>query len=511
MKGKKAISLIVLVITIIVMIILASTIIISLSDTDILDRAQEAVNLTNEKEVQQFVVLAWAEAYADAREKADGVITQEYLEGEVLKKIQEANIDVSDYIITVTIGGAEAYLIKVESAPDGWEDSVMHVVDGVPIPNGFVASPFEGERLKSQGLVIYELTSAEVSDGLTELPETEKHETALVTRNQYVWVPVATETFKTAFKSEKLLYPSTTPGGSLGQFGRGWEITLGTDNIPTTSQDTAFVSPTTATEALAMYKSVQKYGGYYVARYEAGIANQRFADTEALITGSAIQSKMNKIPYSFVKWADTDTMSNDLGGAVQAARSVYKNSNFGVTSTLIYGVQWDTMLKWFKQTGALQNYEYNETIGNYAGTKLTYDDLNDLPDITVKIDGKDVIMNGDAEYAPLGSGTVLGAYIAVTSEYIKTSPAKESSSGASNHALTTGAMKAAKINNIYDVAGNMMEWSMEGYGTSKRITRGGSLATSTQSGHTLDVRYTGYGPTTANNRVGFRVALYINL
>ena len=49
---NKGISLIVLVITIIVMIILAGTIILSLSDTGIIDRASEAVENTNLDQVK---------------------------------------------------------------------------------------------------------------------------------------------------------------------------------------------------------------------------------------------------------------------------------------------------------------------------------------------------------------------------------------------------------------------------------------------------------------------------
>ena len=51
---KKGISLIVLVITIIVMIILAAVVVISLSNTGIIDRADQAVKLTNEKTSTRF-------------------------------------------------------------------------------------------------------------------------------------------------------------------------------------------------------------------------------------------------------------------------------------------------------------------------------------------------------------------------------------------------------------------------------------------------------------------------
>ncbi len=62
---KKGISLIVLVITIIVMIILAASVVITLSNTGVINRASEAVDLTNEASVQDLAALIWADAYMD--------------------------------------------------------------------------------------------------------------------------------------------------------------------------------------------------------------------------------------------------------------------------------------------------------------------------------------------------------------------------------------------------------------------------------------------------------------
>ena len=69
MQKNKGISLIVLVITIIVMIILAGSIILSLSNNGIIGKANEAVDVTNEASVRQLVELKWAEAYLDENVK----------------------------------------------------------------------------------------------------------------------------------------------------------------------------------------------------------------------------------------------------------------------------------------------------------------------------------------------------------------------------------------------------------------------------------------------------------
>ena len=63
--NKQGVSLITLVITIIIMTILAGVVILTLSDTSIFDKANNAVSATNLKQAENIANLAWAEAYMD--------------------------------------------------------------------------------------------------------------------------------------------------------------------------------------------------------------------------------------------------------------------------------------------------------------------------------------------------------------------------------------------------------------------------------------------------------------
>ena len=96
--NKKGISLIVLVITIIVMIILAAAIVITLSNSGIINKANEAVDATNLKQVQELAQVIWAEGYLDNKD-------EEEIKGEIVSKLGDAaskyNIVVTDKGVTV--------------------------------------------------------------------------------------------------------------------------------------------------------------------------------------------------------------------------------------------------------------------------------------------------------------------------------------------------------------------------------------------------------------------------
>ena len=86
-KSKKAISLIVLVITIIVMIILAAVVIVTLSSNNIIGRAEDAVNVTNLKQMQELAHVGWVEAYAG------GARTKEALETAVTEYLANSGVE----------------------------------------------------------------------------------------------------------------------------------------------------------------------------------------------------------------------------------------------------------------------------------------------------------------------------------------------------------------------------------------------------------------------------------
>jgi len=103
-RNKSGISLIVLVITIIVMIILAASVVITLNNTNIINRANEAVNASDLKTVQNIAVLAWSEAYLD-KNAGETVNFQERVE----TALRSNGVSLKKYVVTATETGVEVH------------------------------------------------------------------------------------------------------------------------------------------------------------------------------------------------------------------------------------------------------------------------------------------------------------------------------------------------------------------------------------------------------------------
>ena len=223
-------------------------------------------------------------------------------------------------------------------------------------------------------------------------------------------------------------------------------------------------------ESIEMYKSVKDNGGFYIARYEAGINGttvSTITDDENKQTQNGTVkpvSKANVGVWNCISWGGTSSNTSPKDGlpgddtqdgAVKVARSMYnnlytgnKNTNTTVKSTLCYGVQWD----------AVMNF----------------------------IDSSYVDMDGNA------------------TGYVKDSTNKGNYSGT---IATTGSNDNYAVKNIYDMAGNVYEWTMEAFNTDYRLYRGGEYDDS-GSGRPASVRLADI-PDSSYSGVGLRVTLYL--
>lgn len=114
MKTKKAISLIVLVITIIVLAILAATVIVSITNSGIINSASDTVKSYDLSEVRSMANLAWAEALMDSTVTSDA----EY-KNYVQNYLTNAGVDTTKYDVDVTSAGTSVVaLIATKPHPD---------------------------------------------------------------------------------------------------------------------------------------------------------------------------------------------------------------------------------------------------------------------------------------------------------------------------------------------------------------------------------------------------------
>ena len=136
---KKGISLIVLVITVIVMVILAGVIILTLDNSGIINKAQDAVDQANLNEVKNVAQLAWAEAFLD------GKTTKGELEQAVIDALAKQNIT-ADYYKGYTIEVTTSGVSFVASEGESKSNPLNH--SGI-IPEGATYTLTNGTVLKS--------------------------------------------------------------------------------------------------------------------------------------------------------------------------------------------------------------------------------------------------------------------------------------------------------------------------------------------------------------------------
>ena len=120
-------------------------------------------------------------------------------------------------------------------------------------------------------------------------------------------------------------------------------------------------------EYAAMKSSVEKYDGFYIARYEAGDGSVSLARTTTTTGAHTVVSKKDAWVYNYVGWGKSminveeyvisDDGTTNLGtGAVKLSRKMYTESG-SVVSTLCYGVQWDAAIRFISNT--YLDYEKN--------------------------------------------------------------------------------------------------------------------------------------------------------
>ena len=219
-----------------------------------------------------------------------------------------------------------------------------------------------------------------------------------------------------------------------------------------------------------MLKSVYQNGGFYIGKYETGIENVPKTDGDENTEPTEIPViKQNAYPYNNVTCSQAQTLASNM-----------ESGNH--TSSLMFGVQWDLVLKYLETKGTSQmDLKTDSTSwGNY---------YNNAWNIT----------NSNSKYA---------IYDDKLENFDWTSGAYGIKDSYTSVLLSTGASDDFSKQGIYDLAGNVWEWTLE-YASDSRYPcaiRGGYY---NLSGNLYPAAYRGnHSTTNFLNTFGFRVVLY---
>ena len=319
----------------------------------------------------------------------------------------------------------------------------------VTIPAGFAISQVEGENTLKDGLVIIDKNG-----------------------NEWVWVEVS----KSIYDNEEYYTNGATKPTSSEDY----------TNIEKIMQNYASKYRSSYTDEWyleeqhgltkkeyddlkkSMLKSVYENGGFFIGKYEVGIKediNRYYGidyTTEHPIDETPVIQE-DKYVYNWVRCSQAQELSESLATGEK-------------TSSLMFGIQWDLVLTYLEERGVLENdLKVNSSSwGNYNNVSF---------DITRVKYSTDYGEN----------------YMTVNETYLKPE---------SNVLLTTGATERNSKMNIYDLAGNVYEWTLEKSTSADELCtlRGGGYGDRSFS-YPASSRLN-YSASNTDSSIGFRPTLY---
>ncbi len=473
---EKGITLIALVVTIVVLLILAGiTITFVLGEGGILDMAKEAAKRTNEAKEQELKDFAdfqnQVENWVNGGTSSGGGSTS----GDVTPPADPS--PTPEQSTTKTLEEAKTQKDPFEETTKVKDDDKT-----MTIPAGFKIT--EGESI-DEGVVVQDRA-----------------------KNEFVWVPVAINdmvmcrthpTAKISYKDGEFSCEGqehkpdqTELVGKLYTFSGNKSTPMATYNANSGYREPAIVTNSSNGEGTSydgdsnnfnkvvegaektrakfleqlqnefynMAKSVAENGGFYIGRYE----------TSGLKDGETPIVQKGKDPTVSTDWYTMYKNSKEIGKEVLKDGTIEKDESSSVTSSMIWGCQWDAVMNWMKNVT-------NPTIT--SATKYFITDSSGM-----------------------------GWYSGVTG-----------SDGNSNSEHKTGVnlindqypeVVLNRVKNIYDLAGNMYDWTLEACVTNSRINRGGDYSGSgsiSPASHRYNIH-----PTSSDfSYISSRSTLYVNL
>ena len=319
----------------------------------------------------------------------------------------------------------------------------------VPVPTGYTASSASDENSVSGGFVIYEGTEAVTDSNKWE---------AQCNRNQYVWIPIA--------DVSDMYWRDQTTGKKYGTW-------YNFSKFATTYAKGASRSYEPQTTSYDIQST-------YLTQYLNGMSREDFLMEMEIDFDKMLNSVATYGGYYIGRYQTGDLsqatpvvrrMNTDLGEQNwwQMWKKARKLSGTSAGVQMIWGIQWDETLKWLIDTGEKTYAEIasdSTSWGNYWDNSFTY--------------------------------------------YTNTSKSTATKASRKSVRIPSGAYEGANANNVFDLAGNVWDWTCEsnGSGTSNcRYYRGGVYDS---YGDDYPAAYRdNYYPSGSSYSIGLRCALYI--
>ena len=485
---NKGITLIALVVTIVVLLILAAVSISMLGgENGIITQAIEAKDKNEKAEEKEKVQLA----VTAAKGKTNwGEITEDNLRTELNNNIGSGKYTLTPNgdIFTVTItdsnrsyeidaNGNVTEVIPPEAGVPGNrydEDTDITIGGGkITVPGGSTISKIPGEYEDiDEGIVIYIIPEGETPDWTTKdengVYEVQKK------YDQFVWVPVEKAYVTTEeiggnsytnlknYVSTNGVYPMAieisegTYKGILYTFSDGTDAVIPTPMDYTTTsgrREPAYLTDSSKADGSSynntnpkvsesllqsefntMVTRVASKGGFWVGRYE----------TSSMVSSNT-QDTTNRV--TVIRGTTTGISGNINWYRMYAQQKAYKSlaltESESVTSSMIWGSQWDQIMIWMKSIPS--KYTDSTYTGKFYVTNA------------VGMGNYGTISGVDDGWSSIGS------------------PAP------------TGNSDNYKVKNVFDLAGNVVDWTLEANYTDRRVTRSGTyqdtVSTYTRAGY----------------------------
>ena len=481
-KQSKGITLIALVITIIVLLILAGVTITMLTgDNGILKQATNARETNSKAEFEEQVKLAVMASKVNDTASID------------LKTLDEELNKISGTTITKSADNKLPWTVKKGS----YEVTITE--DGTITTNttGKDDGKKDDDKKEEDTRTVMEQATAAKPEGSTIDPNTNENTGIVMTdsnQNEWVWIEVPSTVFTNAtsstdydnIKADLIAYASDyRKNGYTDEWYAKDGSTLVTASTEGLTDAQKLLNNGCGltyneynTNYNKMLSSIYTNKGFYIGRYEAGIEGSdedtslaRYSRTEITSSSPKAVSKKDMIPYNYIYCSDAQQLANGM-------------STGNKTSSLMYGIQWDLVCKflevkgnWDTTTSTAQYYiKQNSTSwGNYYNSTFTINSAKAKK----------------YNYRNKSCDDITGE-----------------KSNSSSILLTTGASEQNKKMNIYDFAGNELEWTLE-------KTTNTSSPCIGRGGHCLGIGGTGPashrgndGTTNSDNLFGLRPSLY---